>query len=206
MRVDVAVSDAAIRIEGPLLFLRRTVNTGLNEAVEIEDGTGRHRLGRVVALDDDTVTIEVMESTTGLGLADTRVRFMGEPLHFAVGPDILGRVFDGVGQVADGGPPVSAVNSLRIDGYVINPAARAMPRDFIETGISSIDLMNSLVRGQKLPIFSGDGLPHDRLAVQIAHTTSVPSWSAAVHWSMRCCFSIWHPIPAPSGCSVRAML
>ena len=173
MRVEVAVSDAATRIEGPLLFLRRTVNTGLNEAVEVEDGTGRYRLGRVAALDDDTVTVEVLESTTGLGLAGTRVRFMGEPLHFAVGPDILGRVFDGVGRVIDGGPPVSAANSLRIDGYAINPAARAMPRDFIETGISSIDLMNSLVRGQKLPIFSGDGLPHDRLAVQIAHQAHI---------------------------------
>ncbi|MGD2138331.1 MAG: V-type ATP synthase subunit B [Gammaproteobacteria bacterium] len=173
MRVEVTVTGAATRIEGPLLFLRRTVNTGLNEAVEVEDGAGRSRLGRVASLDDATVIIEVLESTTGLGLADTRVRFLGEPLHFAVGPDILGRVFDGVGRVIDGGPPVSAAHSLRIDGYAINPATRAMPRDFIETGISSIDLMNSLVRGQKLPIFSGDGLPHDRLAVQIAHQAHI---------------------------------
>ena len=100
-----------------------------------------------MTLDEDIVTVEVLESTAGLGLSDTRVRFLGEPLHFAVGPEILGRVFDGVGRVVDGGPPVSAEKSLRIDGLPISPAARATPRDFIETGISTIDLMNSLVRG-----------------------------------------------------------
>ncbi len=173
MRVEIDVQNAVTRIEGPLLFLRRTVNAGLNEAVEVEDSEGRTRLGRVAALDNDVITVEVMESTAGLGLSDTRVRFLGEPLQFAVGPDILGRVFDGVGRVIDGGPPVSAVQELRIDGLTINPAARAMPRDFIETGISTIDLMNSLVRGQKLPIFSGAGLPHDRLAIQIAHQAHI---------------------------------
>ena len=167
MRAEVYAVDAATRIEGPLLFLRRTVNAGLNEAVEIEDGEGRVRLGRIAALDQDAVTVEVLESTSGLGLADTRVRFMGEPLTFAVGPDMLGRVFDGVGRVIDGGPPIPAAQTQRIDGPAINPAARAVPRDFIETGISTIDLMNSLVRGQKLPIFSGSGLPHNRLATQI---------------------------------------
>ncbi len=168
MRADVYASGAATRIEGPLLFLKRTVNAGLNEAVEIEDAEGRVRLGRIAALDYDTLTVEVLESTAGLSLAETRVRFPGEPLHFAVGPDILGRVFDGVGRVIDGGPPVSAQRNLRIDGLAINPAERAMPTAFIETGISAIDLLNSLVRGQKLPIFSGAGLPHDRLAIEIA--------------------------------------
>jgi V/A-type H+-transporting ATPase subunit B len=167
MRAEVYAVDAATRIGGPLLFLRRTVNAGLNEAVEIEDGEGRVRLGRIAALDQDAVTVEVLESTSGLGLADTRVRFMGEPLTFAVGPDMLGRVFDGVGRVIDGGPPIPAAQTQRIDGPAINPAARAVPRDFIETGVSTIDLMNSLVRGQKLPIFSGSGLPHNRLATQI---------------------------------------
>ena len=173
MRADVEINNAVTRLEGPLLFLKRAVNAGLNEAVEVEDGEGRTRLGRVAALDDDIVTIEVLESTAGLGLSDTRIRFLGEPLQFAVGPDILGRVFDGVGRVIDGGPPISAVHQLRIDGLAINPAARAVPRDFIETGISTIDLMNSLVRGQKLPIFSGAGLPHDRLAIQIAHQSHI---------------------------------
>jgi V/A-type H+-transporting ATPase subunit B len=97
------------------------------------------------------------------------VRFLGEPLTFAVGPELLGRIFDGVGRVIDDGPPVPAEKTLRIDGLSINPAARDRPTDFIETGISTIDIMNSLVRGQKLPIFSGAGLPHDQLAIQIAH-------------------------------------
>ena len=173
MRAEVEVDNAVTRLEGPLLFLKRTVNAGLNEAVEVEDGKGQTRLGRVAALDNDVITVEVLESTAGLGLADTRVHFLGEPLQFDVGPDILGRVFDGVGRVTDGGPPVSAVQQLRIDGLTMNPAARDMPRDFIETGISTIDLMNSLVRGQKLPIFSGAGLPHDRLAIQIAHQSHI---------------------------------
>jgi V/A-type H+-transporting ATPase subunit B len=169
MRADVYATGTATRIEGPLLFIRRTVNAGLNEAVEVEDTEGRVRLGRIAALDHDILTIEVLESTAGLSLSGTRVRFPGEPLHFAVGPDLQGRVFDGVGRVIDGGPPVSATRSLRIDGLAINPSERAVPTDFIETGISTIDLMNSLVRGQKLPIFSGAGLPHDRLAIDIAH-------------------------------------
>jgi V/A-type H+-transporting ATPase subunit B len=173
MRADVYATGSAIRIEGPLLFLKRTVDAGLNEAVEIEVSDNTIRLGRIVALDENIMTIEVLESTSGLGLSDSKVRFLGEPLHFAVGPDILGRVFDGVGRVIDGGPPISAASSFNIDGLSINPAARVMPRDFIETGISTIDLMNSLVRGQKLPIFSGSGLPHDQLAIQIAHQANI---------------------------------
>ncbi len=168
MRADVYAVDAAVRLEGPLLFLRRTIRCGLNEAVEIEDHTGRVRLGRIAALDQERVTVEVLESTSGLALSDTRVRFLGEPLRFAVGPDMLGRVFDGVGRAIDGGPPIAAARTLRVAGQPVNPAARDVPREFIETGVSSIDLMNSLVRGQKLPIFSGSGLPHDQLAIQIA--------------------------------------
>jgi V/A-type H+-transporting ATPase subunit B len=169
MKADIYADGAATRLEGPLLFLKRTVNVGLNEAVEVEDGKGNVRLGRISAIDDDSLTVEVLESTAGLGLEDTRVRFLGEPLTFAVGPEMLGRIFDGVGRVIDDGPPVPAENVLRIDGLSINPVARDRPTDFIETGISTIDVMNSLVRGQKLPIFSGAGLPHDQLAIQIAH-------------------------------------
>ena len=168
MRADIYASATATRIEGPLLFLKRTVNVGLNEAVAVDDNTGHTRLGRITALDNEHITVEVLESTAGLSLEETTVRFLGKPLEFAVGPDVLGRVFDGVGRVIDGGPPVSASQHLRIDGLSINPAARTMPTDFIETGITTIDLMNSLVRGQKLPIFSGAGLPHDELAIQIA--------------------------------------
>jgi V/A-type H+-transporting ATPase subunit B len=162
------VHDAALRLEGPLLFLRRTLDVGLNEAVAVSGRGGAPRLGRIAALDEDMVTIEMLEPTSGLGLAGTVVRFLGEPIDFGVSPGLLGRVFNGVGQVIDGGPPLAVRQRLRVDGLPLNPVTRATPRDFIETGITSIDLMNSLVRGQKLPIFSGGGLPHDRIAVEIA--------------------------------------
>jgi V/A-type H+-transporting ATPase subunit B len=162
------VEGAATRLEGPLLFMRRTLDVGLHDAVEVRDADGRSRLGRIAAIDDQCLTIEVLESTAGLSLEGSVVRFRGEALSFGLGPGILGRVFNGVGQVIDGGPPVAAYRQVPIDGAPINPVARALPRDFIETGISTLDLMNSLVRGQKLPLFSGGGLPHDRLAVEIA--------------------------------------
>jgi len=162
------VEDAATRLEGPLLFLKRTLDVGLNDAVEVKGRDGKVRLGRIAAIDDGLMTIEVLESTSGLALDGTVVRFFAEPLSFAVSPSMLGRVFNGVGQVIDGGPPIAGRERRRIDGLPINPVARAMPRDFIETGITTLDLMNSLVRGQKLPLFSGGGLPHDRLAVDIA--------------------------------------
>ncbi len=163
------VEGAATRLEGPLLFLRRTLDVGLYDAVEVRGDDGRARLGRIAAIDEQFMTIEVLESTAGPVARRARVvRFRGEPLSFGLGPGILGRVFNGVGQVIDGGPPVAAHRSVPIDGLPMNPVARALPRDFIETGISTLDLMNSLVRGQKLPLFSGGGLPHDRLAVEIA--------------------------------------
>jgi V/A-type H+-transporting ATPase subunit B len=162
------VEGAATRLEGPLLFLRRTLDVGLQDAVEVRGGDGRPRLGRIAAIDEQFMTIEVLESTAGMALESTVVRFRGEPLAFGIGPGILGRVFNGVGQVIDGGPPVAAHRRMPIDGLPMNPVARASPRDFIETGITTLDLMNSLVRGQKLPLFSGGGLPHDRLAVEIA--------------------------------------
>jgi V/A-type H+-transporting ATPase subunit B len=162
------VEGAATRLAGPLLFLRRTLDVGLNDAVDVRGGDGRSRLGRVAALDAELMTIEVLENTSGLALPSTTVRFFGEPLSFGLGPGLLGRVFNGVGRVIDGGPPIAAQARYRIDGLPMNPVARASPRDFIETGVSTLDLMLSLVRGQKLPIFSGGGLPHDRIAVEIA--------------------------------------
>lgn len=168
MRPELSVQGTATAIEGPLLFLRRTVEAGLNEAVEILSESEPPKLGRVAALDQDAMVIEVLESTIGLGLRDIRIRFLAEPLHFAVGPGLLGRVFNGVGEPVDGGPAVAARKRLRIDGVPINPTARELPKDFIETGITAIDLMNSLVRGQKLPLFSAGGMPHDRIASDIA--------------------------------------
>jgi V/A-type H+-transporting ATPase subunit B len=168
MQPEVVAGGVAERIDGPLLFLRRTVNVGLNSAVTVEGLDGRLRVGRVATVDEQALIIEILEATTGLSLSGTRVRFTGQPLTFGVGPGLLGRVFDSLGRPLDGGPPVAALRRPRIDGGAINPALRELPRDFIETGITSIDLMNSLVRGQKLPIFSAGGLPHDRLATEIA--------------------------------------
>jgi V/A-type H+/Na+-transporting ATPase subunit B len=168
MLAELTVHGTATAIEGPLLFLRRNVEVGLNEAVEVVDDNGGVRLGRVAAIDDASMVVEVLESTVGLGLKGVRVRFLGEPIHLSVGPGLLGRVLDGVGKPNDGGPPIMAKRRLRIDGRSMNPAERELPTDFIETGVTAIDLMNSLVRGQKLPLFSAGGLPHDRLASEIA--------------------------------------
>jgi V/A-type H+-transporting ATPase subunit B len=167
MRAELTLEDCVQRIEGPLLFLERKADVGLNARVEVLGRDGRSRIGRVAAVDDRSLIIEVLESTLGLGVRDTHIRVWDEPLLFGVGPGLLGRTFDSMGQATDDGAPVPAVRRMRIDGLAINPAVRALPRDFIETGITAIDLMNSLVRGQKLPLFSGAGLPHDRLATQI---------------------------------------
>ncbi len=171
---ELSVGGAAERLDGPLLFLRRTVRVGLNSAVEVIGHDGRARIGRVALVDDERMVVEVLEATTGLGLGDTRIRVHDLPLSFGVGPGLLGRVFDSVGRPLDGGPPVPAKEFLPVSGWSINPAARALPRDFIETGITTIDLMNSLVRGQKLPLFSGGGLPHDRMATEIAERARLP--------------------------------
>ena len=168
MRPSVILNDAAVGLEGPLLFLERALDVGLNDAVEVRGAGGRPRLGRVVAIDDRHITVELLESGAGLSLAGTAVRLPGAPIRFGVGPGLLGRVFNGIGEPADGGPPVAVARWAPIDPPAMNPVARATPRDFIETGLSAIDLMNSLVRGQKLPVFSGGGLPHDRMAVEIA--------------------------------------
>ncbi len=168
MWAELTVQGTARRVDGPLLFLRRNLEVTLGEAVEVLIDDDTPRIGRVTSLDETTIVIEVLEDTRGLGLADLRVRFRGEPIRLGVGPGLLGRIFNGLGQPTDGGPPVAAVASRRIDPPAMNPARRALPRDFIETGVSAIDLTNSLIRGQKLPIFSSGGLPHDRLAIEIA--------------------------------------
>lgn len=168
MRPSVYAQGAATRIAGPLLFARRAVHCGLGDAVEVRGADGIERLGRIAALDEEFVTIEVLESTAGLALEHLRIGFRGAPLGFALGPGLLGRVFDGVGRPLDDGPPLAARRELPVEGLPFDPAMRAAPRDFIETAVTAIDLLNSLVRGQKLPLFSAAGLPHDRLAAQIA--------------------------------------
>jgi V/A-type H+-transporting ATPase subunit B len=173
MRADFRIANAVERVEGPLVFLKRTVNVGLNEALYVIGRDGVQRLGRVATLDEDSVIVEVLEKTAGLGVQDTVISMLGEPVCFDVGPNMLGRVFNSVGRPLDGDTPIPAMQRMRIDGMTINPARRALPRDFIETGVTAIDLMNSLVRGQKLPllrdsdsgefavVFVGIGVSHD---------------------------------------------
>jgi len=156
------------RIEGPIIVVENPGNVGYGEVVEVITPQGRIRHGRVAEVGERAAVIEVFAGTTGLSLPDTKVRFRGETLRVPVAREMLGRIFDGMGEPLDGGPPPLADRWDDVNGQPINPTARVYPRDYIQTGISAIDGMNTLVRGQKLPIFSGSGLPHDQLAAQIA--------------------------------------
>ena len=143
------------RIDGPLVFLKKTHAVGYRELVELTDKEGKQRLGMVLDTSDDVVVVQVFEGTTGLTMPGTAVRFKGEPLTLPVTEGMLGRVFNGLGQPLDGGPEPVGEKSLDVNGRPVNPVARQYPRDFIQTGISVIDGMNTLIRGQKLPILLG---------------------------------------------------
>ena len=164
----------AVRARGALLYLAGIPDVALGDRVVVLDHRGRKRNGQVIQTSAEMVLVQVFEGTDDLDLENTWVRFLEEPFRLTLSPDILGRVFNGVGQPRDGRPPI--VSSLRrdVNGSPMNPAARAYPRDFLQTGISTIDGLNSLVRGQKLPIFSGSGLPHNRLAAQIVRQAKLP--------------------------------
>ncbi len=161
------------KIDGPLVFVGRTHPVGYRELIECVDRHGNVRLGIVLESSTNVVVAQVFEGTGGLALPDTRVRFRGEPLTIPVSRGMLGRVFNGLGLPIDGGPPPRGDVELDVNGMPINPTARQYPRDFIQTGISAIDGMNTLIRGQKLPIFSGNGLPHNELAAQIARQARI---------------------------------
>lgn len=161
------------RIDGPLVFIDGVQNVGFNELVEITTPQGEKRLGQVLETAETSAVVQIFAGSSGLSSAATRLRFQGEALRIPVGREMLGRVFDGVGRPKDNLPHVLATDRRDVNGLPINPFSRAYPRDFIQTGITSIDLMNSLVRGQKLPIFSGNGLPHDRIAAQIARQATL---------------------------------
>jgi V/A-type H+-transporting ATPase subunit B len=161
------------RVVGPLLFIENIHNVGYNELVEIRDAQGKERLGVVLETGAGAAVVQVFEGTTGLALQETRVRFRGEPLRLPVHREMLGRVFDGLGRPIDGGPVVVAETHRNVNGSPINPTARTYPTQFIQTGISAIDGMNTLVRGQKLPVFSGSGLPHNRVTAQIVRQAKI---------------------------------
>ncbi|MDR2767037.1 MAG: V-type ATP synthase subunit B [Treponema sp.] len=161
------------RIEGPVVITERTGGVSFNEAVAVYDRTEGRRLGRVVDMSKDWTAIQIFGSSTGLSADDARVEFLGKPMELRVGPGLLGRVFNGLGEPIDGYGEIISSTCLDVNGLPINPYARTYPRDFIQTGISAIDGMNTLIRGQKLPIFSGNGLPHNRLAAQIVRQARI---------------------------------
>jgi len=162
-------------VDGPIVVVKRSENVAYNETVFVRDRFGEKRTGRVIDLSDDVAIVQIFGSTTGIDLKDTTVEFLEEPLELRVGPDLLGRIFNGLGEPIDGFAPIVSSQKINVNGNPINPYARIYPRDFIQTGISSIDGMNTLIRGQKLPIFSGNGLPHNRLAAQIIRQAKLRS-------------------------------
>jgi V/A-type H+-transporting ATPase subunit B len=161
------------KVAGPLIVVEKTTNVKYQELVEIELSSGETRRGQVLEITKDKAVVQVFEGTTGVDVSGTKVRFLGKVIELPVSLDILGRIFDGSGKSIDNGPQIIAEKKLDINGNPLNPYARDYPNDFIQTGISSIDVLNTLVRGQKLPIFSGSGLPHARLASQIARQARV---------------------------------
>ena len=160
-------------IVGPLVIVEKITDVKYGELVEIETAAGLVRRGTVLDVSTDRAIVQVFEGTVGLDVDRSRVRFLGRSQTLGVSDEIIGRVFDGSGRPKDGGPQIIARKQIDISGNPINPDARDYPSEFIETGISSIDGMNPLVRGQKLPLFSGSGLPHARIAAQIARQAKV---------------------------------
>jgi V/A-type H+-transporting ATPase subunit B len=160
-------------IYGPLVIVEDTEGVKYEELVTVELKNGDRRTGKVLEIDGGRAMIQLFEGTTGVDIYTSRVRFLGRGIQIALSEDILGRVFDGMANPIDDGPPIIAEKRMDINGSPINPYARDYPEEFIQTGISAIDGLNTLVRGQKLPIFSASGLPHNRLAAQIARQAKV---------------------------------
>lgn len=161
-------------IHGALMFLKGVEGVALGDRVAVRNSAGQHRNGQVIKTSKEAVLVQVFEGTDALDLENTWVRFLDQPFELALSPDMLGRNFNGIGMPRDGRPPIISSVRRNVNGAPVNPAARAYPREFIQTGISTIDGLNSLVRGQKLPVFSGSGLPHNRLAAQIVRQAKLP--------------------------------
>lgn len=160
-------------VAGPLMLVEQVDGVKYDELVEIQLQNGELRRGRVLEVNEDKALVQLFEGSQGMNINESKVRFLGHSLELPVSMDLLGRVFDGLGRPKDGGPKIIPDKRLDIAGNPINPAARDYPSEFIQTGISAIDGLNTLVRGQKLPVFSGSGLPHARLAAQIARQARV---------------------------------
>jgi len=160
-------------ITGPLLIVEGVKNVGYGELVEIRTPSGEIRTGQTLEVDEDKAVVQVFEGTSGLSQKNMRTIFLGRTLEIPVHRDMLGRVFDGLGRPIDGAPQVVSDTMRDVNGLPMNPYSREYPRDFIQTGISAIDGMNTLIRGQKLPVFSGSGMPHNRIAAQIARQARI---------------------------------
>ena len=160
-------------IASPLMIVKNVEGVTYDELAEIELPNGEVRRCKVLEVEDDHAVVQLFESAQGINLAQSKVRFLGHPLQLGVSEDMLGRVFNGMGEPIDGGPAILAEEHRDINGLPMNPAARAYPAEFIQTGVSTIDGLNTLVRGQKLPSFSASGLPHAALAAQIARQAKV---------------------------------
>ncbi|WP_373757322.1 V-type ATP synthase subunit B, partial [Jeotgalibaca porci] len=160
-------------VVGPLMAVEGIEGVKYDELVEIQMQNGEIRTGQVLEVSEDKAMVQIFEGPAGINIKDTKVRFQGKPLSLDVSEDMVGRIFDGMGRAIDNGPEIIPEKSLDINGQAINPVARDYPDEFIQTGISAIDHLNTLVRGQKLPVFSGSGLPHKELASQIARQATV---------------------------------
>ncbi|MDI9520702.1 MAG: V-type ATP synthase subunit B [Bacillota bacterium] len=158
---------------GPLMLVNEVQGVTYNELVEIKEASGNIRRGKVLEVNGDTALVQLFESSNGLQMDTSTARFLGRSIELSVSEDMLGRVFDGMGNPKDGGPAIIPDKRMDINGVPLNPAARDYPSEFIQTGVSVIDGLNTLVRGQKLPVFSGSGLPHAQLATQIARQAKV---------------------------------
>ena len=164
----------ATAARGALLFMKGVPDVALGDRVVVRDHKGNLRNGQVIKTSTEVALVQVFEGTEDLDLDRTWVRFLEEPFEVPLSPAILGRIFNGVGEPRDGRPPIVSSLKRNVNGSSVNPASRAYPKEFIQTGVSTIDGLNSLVRGQKLPIFSGSGLPHNRLAAQIVRQAKLP--------------------------------
>ena len=160
-------------VDGPIIVVRRSENIFYGEIAAVRDRFGAKKIGRVIDISEEYAIVQIFGTTTGLDLDETTLEFLETPMELRVGEGLLGRIFNGLGQPIDGYKDIISSKKVNVNGYPINPYARVYPRDFIQTGISSIDGMNTLIRGQKLPIFSGNGLPHNKLAAQIIRQAKI---------------------------------
>ena len=162
-------------VDGPIIIVKRSENVFYGEIVQVRDKNGEKRTGRIIDVSDEYAVVQVFGTTSGIDLENSSVEFLDSPMELRVGKGLLGRIFNGLGKPIDGYPEIVSSKKVNVNGFPINPFARVYPKDFIQTGISAIDGMNTLIRGQKLPVFSGNGLPHNKLAAQIIRQAKIRS-------------------------------